>query len=120
MSAARVGLMILLFAFHGCERPLGYHVTVRNTGHHDVNDVRVAYGNFSDAPGVLPPGIDKTHLDVHEPVPAEAVVEWRDAEGTSHREVVKVMPRSAFKGVLIFEIDGTNDVQVRTEARPRH
>ena len=119
MRLARAGLVVLvLLVVQRCEAPVGYHVMVRNTGYRDVDNVRVAYGNFSDAPGVIPPGIYKRRLDVQEPLPLEAALEWRDADGKLHRQTVKVMPRSQFKGVLIFEIDSANRVDVRTAAPP--
>lgn len=83
-----------------------------------MDDVRVTYGGFVDEPGVLAPGSHKGHLDVQEALPKEAAVEWRDTNGGRHRKVVKVMPRSEFRGVLVFEIDAENRVRVLTESPP--
>lgn len=112
--------MFLMVATQRCERPLGYQVRIANTGTSEIHDVRVTYGRFVDQLLQLAPGIDSTYLDVQEPLPSEAAVEWRDSSGNPHREVVKVMPQSEFRGVLIFEIDRENRVRVRTEAPPRH
>ena len=120
MLPTRAGVAILVILAVRCEPSLGYEVVVRNTGNRDVDNVRVSYGRFVDEPGVIPPRIHSGHLDVQEPLPVEAVVEWRDADGETHRQVVRVMPRSDFRGVLVFEIDAEDRVKVSTETPPRY
>lgn len=114
-----VGTVTVLLVFAvGCDAPLGYEVVVRNTGSRDVDAVRLSFGKFVDEPGVLSAGSHSGHMDVREPLPTEAVVEWRDMNGGAHRAVLKVMPRSEFRGVLVFEINDQEHVAVMTEVPP--
>lgn len=114
-----IAIAVMMVAL-GCEPPLGYQLRVRNAAQQDINSVRVSYGDFLFDQPTMKAGIEATYHDVQEPLPTEAIVEWRYSDGASHREVVNVMPRSAFRGVLVIEIDGDNGVNVRTEAPPRH
>ena len=108
---------IALFACFSGER--GYSVRLRNTGPRQIDAARVRYGNFASDVGLLIAHAADTHLDVRESLPKSALVEWRDADGTYHREMVHVAIPQGFKGVLVFEIDGTNQVHVLTEPPPR-
>ena len=109
---------ILVIACFSDER--GYSVRVRNTGLRQVVATRVQFGNFASDVGVLIAHSADTEFDVREPLPKAAVVEWRDAAGSQHRETVNVSLPRGFKGVLVFEIDGANHVHVVTESPPKH
>ena len=112
--------ILLLLTVQRCERPLGYQVWIRNTSTQEIHNVRVSYGRFLFDQPIIMAGVEGSYLDVQEPLPAKALVEWRDASGKAHRDVVRVMPHSEFKGVLIFEIDRQNRVKVRTESPPHY
>ena len=111
-------LGIAVFACFSDER--GYSIRLKNTGVRQIEGVRVQYGKFASDVGVLIANAADTQLDVREPLPRSAIIEWTDADSRRHREVVNVSLRRAFKGVLVFEIDGANHVHVTTESPPRH
>jgi hypothetical protein len=109
---------LMLFACSDDKRE--YLVRMRNTGSRDIDNARVSYGKFTSDAGILIPRADDTELAVREPLPTSAVVEWTDADGARHREVVKVALPQRFKGVLVFEIDGSNRARAVTESPPPH
>ena len=110
-----------LIALSACyPNDLGYAVRMRNTGPREITDASVTYGDFKFDAGILIRDGDHENLEVHEPTPKSAVVEWRDADGRQHTETVKVSLPQRFKGVLVFEIDAANNVRVVMESRPQH
>jgi hypothetical protein len=93
---------------------------VRNIGTRQIDETRVSYGKFTSDVGVVVANAADTHLQVREPLPQTALVEWTDADGRSHRETVEVSFPHGFKGVLVFDIDDSNHVHVLTEPPPQH
>jgi hypothetical protein len=91
---------------------------MRYVGSREVSDATVSYGKFRFTAGILLPRGDHDDLEVHEPLPNRATVTWRDAEGRQHCEVLNIVESGNFHEVLIFEIDDSGKVRVRTESRP--
>ena len=97
-----------------------YHVTHRNVGVVELDNVHVSYGDFRSVCGVLPSGIEKTHalVEEEERIPEEALVEWvRVTDGKKFQKVVKVkslMPKGKLRGDVVFLLDD-DDVKVTWE-----
>lgn len=114
--AVIAGLLVL----GSCDDAQQYAVRMRNIGSSEVENARVSYGQFVFAAGILISAGDHEQIDVREPLPHTAVVEWTDSFGVRHRQVVNISFPQGFKGVLVFEIDGANRARALTEpASPR-
>jgi hypothetical protein len=113
----RIAFMAILVMFSCAEKPM-YSVKMINKGTRDVREARVRYGRFVSDEGLLVPNLPKEELGVSEPLPDRLVVEWKDDKDEFHQVFMQSAKRESFNGVLVIEIDGTNQVRVHTEPRP--
>ena len=105
-----------------CAGGTEYSVILRNTTSQMIDDGHVSYGAFKSIGGVIPPGAFKEHSGILRsvrPIPEEATVQWRTADGVMHSKTVAV--RSAlpadFSGSINFDIG--EDEHVRVWSRPK-
>ena len=111
-----VGVVLILLSI-GCAPDYG--VAVRNLTSSLITDAHVTFGNFKSTGGAIDPGIYKITHEIGEPIPEEATVEWRTADGRLHvkRVAVKsVIPRN-FSGRIFFEIMPDQTVRVRAREK---
>jgi hypothetical protein len=99
----------------GCERSASYTMTVKNGTSEDLNDVRIAYGNYSLIVGALDAGVAGSEGLVTAELPSQGNIRWRTPDGVLHEKTLQLrpaVPADFRQGVLMVEILGKNDVRV--------
>jgi hypothetical protein len=91
-----------------------YNVSIMNVSNAVLHDANGTYGSFESGGGILPPGIHKVYCLVPYPIPDVATVEWRAKDAVLHRKEVSLrrVPKD-FRGEIRFEIDASDNVNVR-------
>ncbi len=98
-----------------------YNVVIKNVGKLSINDAHVLYGSFRSVGGIISPGSEAGHGNPEYRIPGVATVEWRTADGKTHRkdvEVKKLVPKG-FHGDIQFEIADDDTVTVRVIPREK-
>lgn len=108
----------LPIALIACVRTDCYSVKMRYVGRGVIHDARVSYGSFTFNAGVLIPNGAHEYLEVCEPVPQIAIVEWTDASGNRERSGVRVVTGKRFHGVLVIEVGDRNMARAIVEQPP--
>jgi hypothetical protein len=99
----------------GCERSASYTMTVKNGTSEDLNDVRIAFGTYSDIVGSMSAGVDKSEGLVTADVTDQGNIRWRTPDEVLHDKTVQLrpaVPPDFREGVLMVEILSTSDIRV--------
>ena len=97
-----------------------YNFVHQNISNEKLDFVKVKFGNFQSACGILPAGGKASHMMVnrHGPVPDEVTVQWfRVRDGKEFEKKIKLrslLPSEDFSGDIVFYLNG-DDVTVHFE-----
>ena len=119
-EAFLAGSLLMVLFTAGCNVE-EYNISIRNTGSAPITEAHVIYDGFRSAGGNIQPGGGGVHLLPDYPIPDRATVEWRTADGQTHRtevEVRKLIPKG-FRGDIQFGIAEDNTVTVRVVPREK-